>query len=517
MKKFKALIFRELRLSVKNLILKTSALMVMGLFYLFGIYVVMNDEESSAALLQSMVLCLSIMFCLMSVLLNLGQTDILKSDINSRWLNYSYCLPIKPKDRAIVHILRSNVFTTVFLLLGLIFTSIYCHIANISFSVKYITLYAVVYAVGLLCDLLINAVVFRARSIDELNKLHRNVSLALIASAVAAISIFYKDIKHFLNSDSRLPVEKIMDHLNGKMLFWLVPLIIILIFADYLAVKKNLQTAYSHINTKSESSAHSKETITDTHDYPIGFFYKELKQNRLTIILTAVLPTILILLNFGMLYSTSGTENKGFKEALASSDSNFMRYLCMGIGAFVASGMLTAVFTGDDRKLWTYFTVSTPQGVKGFLYNKYVLCFAMNGLYMVTSYFAQNLYDTIYYAVTGKENIIMNPTIVLFYALLALCAIDIPFMIRFGQKKGSIIKTTAMMAISTVLVLIFELLPYDVQEKLMQTLVKIKDGTANDTIMLMFSLLPAICIAAYLMSYRVSCKLFMKGVDEYDK
>ena len=80
-------------------------------------------------------------------------------------------------------------------------------------------------------------------------------------------------------------------------------------------------------------------------------------------------------------------------------------------------------------------------------------------------------------------------------------------MIRFGQKKGSYIKTSLMLGISTAFVLLFGFLPEAVTERIMQFFTDLKDGKANDTVMIVISFVPALCLAAYVLSYKFSCKL----------
>jgi hypothetical protein len=176
------------------------------------------------------------------------------------------------------------------------------------------------------------------------------------------------------------------------------------------------------------------------------------------------------------------------------------------------------VFSGDDNKLWAFFAASTPDGVKRFMYNKYVLCFAMTGLYMVMSIFSENLYDTIKFIITGKESSnITTVFIIIFYMLIFFNSIDIPLMFIFGQKKGSIIKTTAMLVIAIVAVIIWENIPYEWQDAIFYAVDGILKGQASDEMLLITPICILLCLAAYPISYNISCKLFMKGVNNYDK
>ena len=42
-------------------------------------------------------------------------------------------------------------------------------------------------------------------------------------------------------------------------------------------------------------------------------------------------------------------------------------------------------------------------------------------------------------------------------------------------------------------------------------------GEHGDLTMLLLGMFPAFSVGAYILSYKVACKIFMKGVDEYDK
>jgi hypothetical protein len=96
-------------------------------------------------------------------------------------------------------------------------------------------------------------------------------------------------------------------------------------------------------------------------------------------------------------------------------------------------------------------------------------------------------------------------------------SIDIPLMFRFGQKKGSIIKTTAMLVIAIIAVIIWENIPYEWQDAIFNAVDGVLKGKANDEVLLITPISILICLAAYPLSYKISCKLFMKGVNNYDK
>jgi hypothetical protein len=134
------------------------------------------------------------------------------------------------------------------------------------------------------------------------------------------------------------------------------------------------------------------------------------------------------------------------------------------------------------------------------------------------SIFSENLYDTIRFVVSGTESArITNVFILMFFMLIFFNSIDIPLMIRFGQRKGSIIKTTATLIIATVGVVIFDNMPDKYQEIFFNAINGVLKGQASDEMLLITPICILLCLAAYPISYNISCKLFMKGVNNYDK
>ncbi len=520
MAKFKSLLFRELRISRKNMIIRSVLLIVFGLFFAVGISITASDPELNETSVISLIVSASLSLGAVAVLLGNMRTDILKQDINTNWLTYSYTLPIEPKDRALITLIGSCGLTLPLMAAGLGFTAVYCAVGGIGFSLSFVSIYAIIFAAAALYNIVSDRFILRSRSIAQINSSVQRLGLGTLGVIIVIVAIFFDKIKSFLFSDKSFPLYKLLDTLNGKMLIWLIPLCIVLLFADYLVIKSCMRSAYSADKGNTKVQIRETETLSDAHGCPTGFLYKELKQNRLFIILTALLPLILLIFNFMILYlmAVTGENNPAFSDVLADGENMIFRFLMIAIGAYVASSLIAGIFSGDDRKLYAYFTVSTPQGVRGSLYYKYFLAFAMNGLFMVSSILAGGIYDTLYYVITGVENTRLNTLyLVIFFLLLVICALDIPFMIRFGQKKGSYIKTALMLGISTILVISLENLPDPIKDELMKLFSAIMGGKISDNMMLGIGFAPILCAAAYYLSYRFSFKLFGKGVDGYDK
>ncbi len=198
--------------------------------------------------------------------------------------------------------------------------------------------------------------------------------------------------------------------------------------------------------------------------------------------------------------------------------SDLIRIVAIALGFLSVSGLLLSVFHGDDKKLWAYFTASVPQGVKKYLYTKYVLSFAMCGLYFVSSYVAETLVATIRWFAIGEEmGSFMSIQIIIFFALVFMNSFVIPLMLRFGEKRGSLINVIIILSLAIAAIVILSILPRDIQDKVFEWLSGFMTGEHGDLTMLLIGLFSALSVVAYILSYKLSCKLFMTGVNEYDK
>ena len=224
MAKLKSLLFRELRASRKNIIIKAVLLTVFGLFYAVGISAAGSDTEMKEIDAASLIFCASLFIGAMAVLLGNMRTDILKSDINTKWLTYSYTLPIEPKDRALITLIGSCGLTLLLMAAGLGFTAVYCAIGKIPFSASFVSIYAIIFTTDTLYHIISDRFILRSRTIAELNSSVQRLEFGTLGVMIVIGAIFSGRIKHFLFSADMIPLRILFDKLNGKMLIWLIPL-----------------------------------------------------------------------------------------------------------------------------------------------------------------------------------------------------------------------------------------------------------------------------------------------------
>lgn len=528
--KFRSLLFREFRLSRKNIILQLGLLlayiaMTQAMLLSLDANEITGDELSG---MVEVIILMNMFVGAMPLLMDEG----FKADINSGWLIYSYALPIKPVERTAARSVRRFSVSLVSALLSLCNAAVICARLGKPFSVNYIVWQTVIFAAVLLYSLPNNFFILRARNGGAMKKAQTNAGLSSFVLMVVMVAVIYKASGVSLETLTESTPLFDLPVFDAKSLVWAVPLLLAMMAACFFTAYFGFKTAYSNVPDFKKASPEKHESAEKPEaaekappvlktDGAAGLLYKELKQNRLVFIFAACTP--ILLTAFPFCFSVIGviTGETGVNEMFEMTTNIFIRALMCVCGLFIISGLMSELFSGDDRKLWAYFVVSTPQGVKGFIYRKYVVTLMMNLIYMVSSIFAEHLLMTVNYFVTGKE---LTTSMQQFYlsgvfVLMAISALDIPFMVRYGSKKGSIVKMIVMLLISTAGVAAFSLLPEEISERLVNALASFFNGGENDMLVLtlILSFFPYITFAAYLLSYRITCGVFMKGVNEYDK
>ncbi|MDE7229485.1 MAG: ABC-2 transporter permease [Oscillospiraceae bacterium] len=527
--KFRSLMYREFRLSRKFIILQFGLLLA-WMALAWGMMLSMDSVDFTDEALPGtadVIIMMSAMVGSMSLLLY----EEFKADINSGWLNYSYALPITPAERTAARFICRLSVSFVSALISLCNAAAICAHVGKPFGANYIVWHIVVLASVILGSLPNDFFILRARSGADMKKMQTISGMAMMGLMIAVIAVIFIasgiDLKKLAEEDTlfELPV------FTAGALAWAVPLLLAVMAASFFASYFSLRSAYAGAvrpEKKKENAEIKPQVVSEIRsdikpdiktDGTTGLLYKELKQNRLMLILAACTPILLTVFPFCFSAIDVLANNAGVNELFETATSMIIRVLMCVCGIFIVSGLMSEVFRGDDKKLWAYFVVSTPQGVKGFLYRKYVVTVMMNLVYMASGIFADNLLATVNYFATGNELTTSMSSLYILgvFFLMSVSALDIPFMVRYGSKKGSMVKMIIMLSISTAAIMTYSLMPEAIQDKVTQVMIALYNGEANDALMLITSLLPYIIFAAFLFSYKISCGVFMKGVNEYDK
>ena len=237
-----------------------------------------------------------------------------------------------------------------------------------------------------------------------------------------------------------------------------------------------------------------------------GYLYKELKQNRLYILLTAILVPVMI---FFPLVLVMIEENTMAKESFLFFANNGMALrIIFALVGFVAAYIIqTLTLKGDDKKMWGYFVASNPKGINGFVVTKYLFIAAMCLFFFVLGIGFDLAFTFITIYIGGiSVPLMIEALFAMMFLMLLFNAVEIPFTIRFGEKRGSLIKTIIGIGIVIIALLAFFINPTGVSDT-------VNDFLFNGKIpSLMKWILPVGSVIAYIISCAVSCKLYMKGV-----
>ena len=528
MTKLRSLIFRELKVSKKLYIMRFLflfafiAFAIAGTFLFNGIFAEMPGKEK---IIKTFTEMLSMLIMLCSTVFFADDTAF-KSDLVSGWNNYSYVLPLTAAERAIVKLICFIGALGISVLFGMACVILINLIAGTQFEIGYVVLLFILIDFMLLSKIIINYFVLRARNTDEYKKMKNTGSFICLASLICITLVILKcagfDFAALFNSDSSEPLSfDIISTLTGEMLLWLIPLTIVLFAVLFAVIYHHSQYVYSGgVKIKKEKvKAEKSLDIAAPHSEPVGFLYKELRQNRKSIFTVIVLPFLIqAFLTLVIAILSFSDKSGGDDWIIRTLTSDLIRIVAIALGFLSVSGLLLSVFHGDDKKLWAYFTASAPQGVKKYLYTKYVLSFAMCGLYFVSSYVAETLVATIRWFAIGEEmGSLMSISVIVFFALIFMNSFVIPLMLRFGEKRGSLINGIIILSLAIVAILVLSILPRDIQDKVFEWLTGFMTGEHGDLTMLLIGIFPALSVGVYILSYKISCKIFMKGVNEYDK
>ncbi|MDD6400132.1 MAG: hypothetical protein PUG10_00800 [Lachnospiraceae bacterium] len=238
-----------------------------------------------------------------------------------------------------------------------------------------------------------------------------------------------------------------------------------------------------------------------------GWIYKEWKQHKVFMILPfvcGIIPFICIFL---------------FKNVWhVSIDVD----LCRIIGVVLAICPTLAygdyLMVSDDSKLWAYFVTTTSEGYRGFLRVKYEVLFAM--IAVQTS--SIGLFDELYINIAADRGMndvtsISGLAVALAFLSLFFYAFGLPVIIRFGQKKGSLIFLIAyIIFIITIVVVLFINVDFIVNVlDDINILELIKKLFSNEVMAFITSVSNILVLFAYYVSYRISCRLYLKGAENY--
>lgn len=194
-------------------------------------------------------------------------------------------------------------------------------------------------------------------------------------------------------------------------------------------------------------------------------------------------------------------------------DTVQMLTILLVLMVFIFVGMFdTGFFTFDENRLWQNFAASSPLSFKAQAQSKYVLMLAIN-LFVV---FVFNIADCIIPLVAGSQfGFLTSLAFLMFSVQIITCAIEIPFMVRFGSQKGVNVKLSVfgIILLAVGIYLLFGDISFLFEGDILNKLLTFSQSGGMVWIM---ALLPYFALTLYFLSYKISTRLYRKGAEKYE-
>lgn len=525
---FKSLLYREFRVSRKSNILRIC----LSLGWIFLSWLIMisikNDETINESVMndnmkfvEAMPVAISIYTIYFLSLAN-TQGNNHKADVTSRWMQYSYTLPITPFMRTAALSAYRLIFFAAGIIISIINTIVIAAYWNTDLNVSALVYPFVISSILVFFTLPLDFFLFRAKNSMEYKKSSTCANASMVTLIILTVLVLLKSagfsLFDILNSESNRSLS--LPNFKATDLFWAVPLFIIMCLVSFTVLFHSLKDPIA--NKKAEKKAASEKNISYSLPEagrlsPKGFVYMELSANRLIIIICILLPFICALLPFIACASDVFFGNKSVTEMFMIATSPLvliLMYILAATGMCISIGML---FRNDSKKLFAYFVATTPGGIKTYVRNKYIFCLILNLLFHVGCLVSYGILSAAYHHETGAG--LPSPAKYLLYGaffLIFIFSLDLVLFFRFGMKKASMIRLLSIIGITVIGTIIFCFMSESLRETLMIGLNDIMHGIIPPKAKTLIKFTPVLFAGCYLASMKISRHLYITGAEHYE-
>ena len=206
-------------------------------------------------------------------------------------------------------------------------------------------------------------------------------------------------------------------------------------------------------------------------------------------------------------------------QKMGGTMSLLMNIMAVVASFFVMGTMQGLIYEQDERKKWSYYITSTEAGSAAQVGEKYILVLIISMAALVLNV----LLNCIAIDLANNEYQIAPVCMALFFIQVLLRAVEIPFVMAFGSKKGNLVRGAIMLA--ALIVALVYLLFGDLKaiglgssDDLWDKLIKlIKSPSSNSNVLLALGAAGVCVLPLYYLSYRISCRVYKRGADAYEK
>ncbi len=241
-----------------------------------------------------------------------------------------------------------------------------------------------------------------------------------------------------------------------------------------------------------------------------GLLYKNFRANLSSFLFTVIISFICCAIGI-VISILGGADMAGDTDSIREAAPVFAAlYYCAFLLPSLTSNLL---FEADENKTASAFAMSLPQCGKGHIQSKYWYIL----IQLLTVLFIAFVSDTVIFGILGGAFSAAILLVLIFCWRLLLAAVEIPFVIRFGSQKGIAIKglVIAFVVVFALIYLMFGNISWLIgsDDPLGALIAWLKSGR----IIFFISLFPFLSFGAYLLSCKISIKVFRKGAENYEQ
>ena len=251
----------------------------------------------------------------------------------------------------------------------------------------------------------------------------------------------------------------------------------------------------------------------------LGLLYKEFIISKRSLILSLIMYVVsVIVVCIAIIVGRIGvTENGGMLPEDWSASIVAMNGI-LTIILFGATNMYyNNLFISDEKRVWANFSISLPTSVKGQVKAKYIYLFLINSIALFITSIPDAVIGYISGEFSGAGSVIGQ---MIFMILILKYSIEIPFTLRFGTKAGSYIMTAGYVVLSFGLIIygLFGDISFFMENEFMDVFVKTIEFLKSDTASIIgLGIFSWVVLILYIVSYKISCKVYKKGVETYEQ
>lgn len=185
--------------------------------------------------------------------------------------------------------------------------------------------------------------------------------------------------------------------------------------------------------------------------------------------------------------------------------------ICTVFGTFAYTVKLIEL---DEKKRWSSFVISGPLGYKQLILSKYFLAMALSWIPVVVHALGEVIGLLIPNTISGLTGI----TVTAFYIIIFYCALEFPFEFRYGSKNGVKYKMGLFLLLFYGFMIFVLFGPKLDTYEMIDYLFRLAKGEAKLPKWTQYTgvFLPYVAMGAYYISYKISCRAYLKGVEQYE-